>query len=351
MAELSPDSIPSTVDEKPVRQPRLLRTAVFWVVVVAGAVFTIIAIPYAISAIEAGDAEFWILLALALVADIRPVRPPSPIRRFTTFVLSSCFCFVILLLYGAAAAIVVETVAAAAAAVTMRLHVRSWALLTGRLACAFAAAGAVRYLLGVSGDEVRVQLGVVGVLGLAVIGLSFVAVNAAINVANAIVNGATRGEIAAQLRFEAVARGGVVAAAAMIATTSRAPVLLLLFIPIIGWTQLARLLSNQDQRLDHDSVTGLLSSQGLARAIMDRPREHDHEASSFGVSLIQLRGMPYVSRNVIRRSAEHILGSAAQRLYAAAQPGDLICRLSDNQFVIVRHGDSATNAVDRAGNV
>ncbi|HEY7176919.1 MAG TPA: GGDEF domain-containing phosphodiesterase, partial [Micromonosporaceae bacterium] len=295
------------------------------------------------------DAELWILVALALVADIRPIRPPAPIRRFTAFALSACFCFVILLLFGAPSAIVVETVAVTTAARTLRLNLRSWAFHTSRLACAFTAAGAVKQALGVSDDDVRAQLGAVGVLGLVLIAVTFVAVNCAISVANAIVSGATRGEIATQVRFEMLARGGVVAAAAMIATTSSAPALLLLFIPLLGWAQLARLLSNQDQRLDHDSVTGLLNGQGLAHAIVDLPR--DHMPPSFGVSLIQLRRMPYVSRNIIRRSAEHVLTGVAQRIRAASQPGDLIGRLSDNQFVIVRHNDSVTNAIDRAENV
>ncbi|HKE66577.1 MAG TPA: GGDEF domain-containing phosphodiesterase [Micromonosporaceae bacterium] len=331
------------------RRPRLMRATVFWVVVATGAAITLISIPFAIKPIAKADAEFWILVALALVADIRPVRPPAPIRRFTTFALSPCFCFVILLLFGAPSAIVVEAVAVTTAARALRLNLRSWAFHTSRLVCAFAAAGAVKNLLGVSDDEIRVQLGAIGVLGLAIIAFTFVAVSCAITLANAIVSGATRSEVATQLRFETLARGGVVAAAAMIATTSSAPALLLLFIPVVGWAQLARILSNQDQRLDHDSVTGLLSSQGLTHAIVDLPR--DRMPPSFGVSLIQLRRMPFVSRNIIRRSAEHVLTGVAQRIHAAADPGDLIGRLSDNQFVIVRHNDSVTNAIDRAENI
>jgi diguanylate cyclase (GGDEF)-like protein len=348
---LGPRSGFGAVDEGPVRRLRLMRMSVYWVVVAAGAGLTVAALPSAVAFMSGAEFEFWILVALALVADVRPVMLPAPMRRSTTFVVSVCFCFVILLLYGAPAAIVVEIGAVGVAARKLRLSAQSWAYLSARLVCSFAVAGAVRGALGVSGDEVRNPLGIAGVLGLALIAAAFVAVSCTISVARAVMSRATRSEIVMQLRFETLARGAVVVAAAVIATTPSAASLLLLFIPLFGWTQLARLLADQDRRREHDPITGLLSADGLAGALADLRRDRQQNAEWFGVSLIQLRGMPYVSRNVGQASAEHVMSAAAERLRNFSEPGDLIGRLSESEFVVVRPNLSAGGAIDSARGV
>ena len=268
-----------------------------------------------------------------------------------TFVVSVCFCFVILLLYGAAPAILVEIVAVGTAARRLHLNLRSWAYLTARLVCSFAVAGAVAEALYESAAEVRGPFGLVGVEDLALIALTFVAVSCVINLAGAVLARATREEIMAQLRFEVFARGSVVVLGVVIATTPSAWSLVLLFVPVLGWSQLSRVLADQDRRLEHDPVTGLLSQHGLAMEVTNMPREYDRENDWFGVILVQLRGLAYVSRNVGRDAAEHVMRVVAKRLRDGGRPGDRIARLSESQFVVLRTDFWNESALDGARGV
>jgi diguanylate cyclase (GGDEF)-like protein len=216
------------------------------------------------------------------------------------------------------------------------------------LVCSFAAAGLVARLLDVSREEVLSPLGLRGVLALVLIAFTFVAVSCAINVVGALSSRATRGEIVAQLRFEVVARGSVVVLGVIIATTPSPWALLLVFVPLVGWSQLARLLADQDERLEHDPVTGLLSRHGLEAAIVNLPRGRASDRDWYGLILIQLRGMAYVSRNFGRGAAEHMMNAVAERLRGVARPDDLLCRLAESQFVLVRSDLADETVVDAA---
>jgi diguanylate cyclase (GGDEF)-like protein len=321
---------------------------VYWVIVGTGVALTVVTVPFTVAFMVSAPAEFWILVLLALAADVRPVRLPPAMRRSTTFVVSVCFCFVILLFYGIAPAIVAETVAVGSSARRLHLSLRSWAYLTARLVCSFAAAGVVARLVHVSREDFVAPLGMGGVLDLALIAFTFVAVSCAINVAGAYSSGATRGEIAGQLRFEVLARGSLVVAGLTIASTPSPWALLLLFVPLVGWSQLARLLADRDTRLEHDPVTGLLSRHGLEAVMVNLPREHSSDRDWYGLILVQLSGMAYVSRDFGRGSAEHMMHETAERLRSAARPDDLLCRLSDSQFLILRSGLADETIVDGA---
>ena len=348
MSDLAQQSGSHAFDEAHADQLRRVAASVYWVVVVAGVALTTVAVPLAVVFMASAEAEFWILVALALSADIRPVRLPPLVRRSTTFVVSVCFCFVILLLYGVGPAIVVQVVAVAVTARRLRLNWRSWSYLTARLVCSFAAAGVAARLLGLSRSEIHSALGIAGVLELATVAAVFVAVSCAINVAGALSSRATRSEVATQLRFELIARGSVLVLGAIIATTPSAWSLLLLFVPIIGWSQLARALADQDRRLEVDARTGLLSRHGVAVAMLEFPREHSRETDWFVLTLIQLRGLAYVSRNFGQEVVESLLTEVAGHLRDVARPGDLIGRMSESQFVIVSSDFAVESAIDGA---
>ena len=162
--------------------------------------------------------------------------------------------------------------------------------------------------------------------------------------------GDSQGDVA-QLRFEVLARGSVVVLGVVIATTPSAWSLVLLFVPVLAWSQLSRVLADQDRRLEHDPVTGLLRQHGLAMEVTNMPREYDRENDWFGVILVQLRGMAYVSRNVGRDAAEHVMRVVAQRLRDGGRPGDRIARLSESQFVVLRSDFWNESVLDGARSV
>ncbi len=349
VSERAPHQVAQEVDKAPaVGARRFWASAAYWLVLAAGAVVTLVAIPFTAVFLSSSEATFWVLAALAVAADIRPVRLPPPLRRSTTFVVSMCFCFAILLLWGTGPAVVVQVAAVAVAGRRLHLNWWAWAYLTSRLVISFAAAGLVARVLGVSGLEERLPLSGSRVLDLTLVALVFLAVSCTISVVGALLSGATLGEVAAQVRFEVLARGSVLVLGAVIATTASVWSLLLLFVPIVGWSQLARLLSDQDRQLEHDPVTGLLSRHGLEVAMLYLPREHRRDTDWFAVILVQLRGMAYVSRNFGRNTVEHLMITVTSRLQEAARPSDLIGRLSDSQFMLLRSGVSSEEAADAA---
>ena len=109
LTELDPGSASPSLDETRAARLRGVAATAYWVVVAAGAVLAVVAMPSAVASLASADAGLLILAALALAADVRPVRLPPSAGRSMTFVVSVCFCFVILLLYGAAPAILVRS--------------------------------------------------------------------------------------------------------------------------------------------------------------------------------------------------------------------------------------------------
>jgi diguanylate cyclase (GGDEF)-like protein len=299
-------------------------------------VVTVVAVPFAIASMSSAPAEFWVLAGLALVADIQPVRLPAPARGWATFVVSICFCFATLLLYGAAAAIVVQVLAVSLAARRLHLNLGVAAFLAARLVCSFAVAGLIGTALGVTGVESRNLLDSDDIVRVFVIIVAFVAVSSAINACWALCSGATGREIARQIRFEVVARGSALVLGMVIATAPSASSVALVFIPLLGWSQLVRVLTDQNVRLEHDPVTGLLSRHGLDVEMLNLPRSQRNAADDFAIAVIQLGGIGYISQSFGRDAVEHMLVAAAGRLRAVTRPGDLIGRLSDSQIVVVR---------------
>jgi diguanylate cyclase len=327
---------------------RLLSVTTFWLVVAVGAVLSLVAVPFAIRSMLSAPAELWVLAALASVADSRPVRLPAPARGWTTFAVSVCFCFPVLLLFGTADAIVVQVVSVSVAALRLHLHKGAAAFLAARLACSLAVAGLAGSLLGLTRADFASPLTVEGIGRVVVMIVAFVAVSCAINAGQALSSGATGREIAAQLRFEVLARGSALILGTVIATVPSVGSLSLVLVPLLGWSRLARWLRDQDEQLEHDPVTGLLSRHGLDVALLNLPRSHPRAPDDFAVVVIQLGGVGHISRTFGRGAVEHMLVAATGHLRRVTGPSDLIGRLSDSQMVVVRPNQPSAGAEDAA---
>jgi diguanylate cyclase len=348
MSELPTSAIwPSPAASSTGRRPLRLAVVAFWLVVVAGAALTAAALPTAIAFSTSAPPEFWVLAALALVADLTPFRLPPPARRSTIFLVSVCFCFAIALLYGAPPAMIVQVLAVGAAVPRLHLRWPSSAFLTAGLICSLAAAGWVASLMPVYAAGMPRPY-VKAVLVAAMVMLTFLVVTLAISVIGALISGATRGEVVGQLRIEVLARSSVlVVGLAIVAVPSQWSIALLV-VPLIGWYELARRLEDQERRLEHDPVSGLLSRRGLSAAMSAVPREHSRETEYVALIVVQLRGMAYVSRTFGPIATEQLVVAAADLLRAGARADDVIGQLSESQFAVLRpapvNGDSIRDA-------
>ncbi|MGE5156449.1 MAG: putative bifunctional diguanylate cyclase/phosphodiesterase, partial [Betaproteobacteria bacterium] len=311
---------------------------VYLVLVATGAVLAVLALRSVPAFLTVAPEDFWVLAAFALIADIRPFPLPAMSRRASVFVVSISFCFAILLLWGPAAAIVVQVPAALVVAVRLRLGSYRFGLLATRLVCSLAAAGLAtelftRPILSPNGD-----LDQVDILSVIVPAAAFLVVSVTIGAIGGWLLQVSPKEIAAQLRFDILGRGALLLVAPVLVTAPRGWSVVLLAIPLLGWIQLARMLGDQDRRLNHDPVTGLLSGRGLAVAAAGEPRDTSKESDWLGLLLIQLRGIGYVSGSLGRSASERVLAATATRLRALTERGDHVGRLSDDQFVVLRPG-------------
>ncbi len=356
MSDLGPHTVsPSfTAWRSPDWRSRVAAPVTFWAVVAAGAGLTIAAVPAAIAFVPSAPGEFWVLAALALAAAFTPFRLPPPARRTVTFAVSACFCFAIALLFQTGPAIAVQALVAAVAAHRLALRWPSWALLTARLVCSLAVAGWVAGVLrasvvGTGGVHERPTfLKVLGVAGVAAV---FLVVSLAITVLTAVLADAPRAELMGQLRIEAIAQGSVLLVGLVVVSTPTKWELALLVVPMIGWFQVARLLQDQEHRLAADPVTGLLSARGLTSTVSSLARGPDHERRGFLLIVVQLRGIPSITRTLGHGVAEGVVVAAAHRLRAAAKSGDYLGQLPDSQFVIVRTEHVAEDAMSAARRV
>jgi diguanylate cyclase (GGDEF)-like protein len=334
-------------DKAEVRLRRLAVTG-YWFFVLAGLALTVGALPSAIAAMSSAPAQLWVEAALACLVDLRPIRLPAAMRSWATFVVSVCFCFPIMLLFGIAPAIVIQVLAVLLAARPLRLNPRAAAFLAARLVCSLAVAAQVAALAGVTSTDFRSPLTGAAAGGILLTIVAFVAVSSGINLGQALSSGATRGEIAVQLRFEVLARGSAVVLGTVIATIPSVWSVSLVFVPLLGWSQLTRALAEQDTRLEHDQVTGLLSRYGLYVAMHNLPRPHRRAPDAFAVIVIKLRGIEYIGRAFGRDAVDHVLQATARRLQHATGPDDLAGRVSDDQLLVIRPHQPAESAEDAA---
>jgi EAL domain-containing protein (putative c-di-GMP-specific phosphodiesterase class I)/GGDEF domain-containing protein/anti-anti-sigma regulatory factor len=275
-------------------------------------------------------------LALAVAADIVPFRLPPPARRTTTFLLSPAFCFSILMLYPPANGVIAQLLAIAVAAPRLHLRWPSLAFLTARLVCSFAAAGwaadvlrgptqQVKYIPGP--DDIRVAVPVA---------LVFLGVTLVISLVGALLSDATRHEIWGQVRIEVVARCSVLLIGVIIVSTPTLWSHLLLFVPLLGWYQLSRLLARRERQLAHDPESGLLSRLGMAYAVAALPRVHRQDLNWYELIVVELRGLAHIRRSLGQDVAKTATIGAAERLRADSGSADKLGQLSESQFLVLR---------------
>jgi EAL domain-containing protein (putative c-di-GMP-specific phosphodiesterase class I)/GGDEF domain-containing protein len=349
MSELAPYMVwPPFAGPRNQRLRRVAASATFFGVVAVAAVLTAVAAWQGLGQLRAMSGEFWVLAALAVVADVVPFRLPPPARRTTTFLFSPCFCFAIMLLYPPASAIVIQVVAIAVAA--PRLHMRwpALAFLTARLVCSLAFAGWVDDLLGVRTADIRDHPSLAADIGAVVVALNFLAVTVLISVAGALLSSATRPEILRQLRVEVLARGSVLLIGVVIVSVPTAWSRSLLAVPLVGWWGLAHLLEDRQRRLGHDPVTGLYSRDGVAFAFEALPRIGHHDVDAWALIVVELRAIAQLRRTSGDVLVEHLTRALASRMRAVAPDRDRFGQLSETHFVVLRPVPADRDALDVA---
>ncbi|SNT65501.1 diguanylate cyclase (GGDEF) domain-containing protein [Asanoa hainanensis] len=301
------------------------------------------------------QAGFWILAAIAIASDLRPVAEWDRRHPGSAVFLSICFSFGILLIWGLAPAVVVQATANVLGCARSRVPVRDATLVVVRNCGGLAAAAGVLRLTGVG--PLRRAEGVDG----STVGQVVLAVAAALVVSYGILIVADRITTGRPWRttfnrglgLNVLASTSLLFLGPVIVAEPRGWTFALLLLPIGALNELVHLVDRQTRALRQDALTGVLSQRGL-EGVVARLLGRDEERSrptEFAFLLFHGSRLRTISESYGRRISDRILVEVSNRLRETLGPGDEIGRLEGNEFGIVlaghREPDAAVAAARR----
>jgi diguanylate cyclase (GGDEF)-like protein len=293
-------------------------------------------------------AEFWVLAALAVVADVRPFPPPGAARRFATVFVSTCFTFAIMLLWGAGPAIVVQIVAVVGASLRLRHSLAQTVFIAVRFSLALLAAEAVLELSALPPFARAVQLDRTDVLAVLAAASAWFVVNYAILAVGLRrgSHGSWRHTLTRTFGYELLSTGALLLLAPILVSVPSGWMVLLVAVPLVAVNQLGRISSEQEEQLRHDQLTGLLNRRALRDEVDDLTAPGVRAAASgggppFALLLLDLDRFKDVNDALGHSVGDRLLAAVAQRLTLSVRHSDLVARLGGDEFAVL-----APNVVD-----
>lgn len=311
-------------------------------VCVAGGLALILWFPSAWAALVSGPREYWLLGALAVIADLLPFSFSSD-RRPPTVYVSVALTFAIVLLWGIGPALVVQAVATTVAASRMRLPPTSALFTAARLLLALVAAGWVVDIVGPTAFGIGYRINRRQFLAIFAPALAWLCVSAGLI-------GALRylrsppGRRLLTMRttaYEFLAHGALLLLAPIIVTAPTGFAIALFLIPLLGLNHLFRLVRAQTRQLRQEPATGALTASGLVSAAEDLIARDEFapsgspSAQRFGLILIRLDRIGPTTDTFGRGPAVRLLAEAARRIRETAGEGALVARLGSDEFVVL----------------
>ncbi len=286
--------------------------------------------------------EFWILLAVAVLAEVRPFMAPGAARRMTAVHLSLCFTFAIMLLWGPVPAVVVQSIAIMTAEFRQRLGWSRAALTASRMALALFAADAVFSRVGPPTLGLGDRLTESDVIAVLVAAGAWFVVNYVLVTLEIRMRfrAPWRQVFTRTLAHELLSTGALLLLAPFLISAPTGWVFALVLVPVIAVSQMARLSDEQEALVRLDPLSGLLSRRALAaeitELIADARRHRGHEAENqFALMIIDLDRFKNVNDALGHAVGDQLLTEVARRLADLVRPGDIVSRLGGDEFAVV----------------
>ncbi len=279
---------------------------------------------------------FWIIAALALVGELRPVRTSGFFDPQGT-VTSTGYVFAILYVWGLWPAVVLH--AAATTLSELQKHKPPWKLFfnVGQYALSIGSAALVLHAVGLGGGLAEAGRGLRGS------DLPWVVATWVIwfLVNNALVSGLAQEsgrtfwtEFADDIWFYVVTTAAVLALSPLIVLAASASgwYIPLLLIPMFAVHKAAKLSLVEQHQALHDSLTGLPNRKYLHRIL-------DHAINSpgqepFALAILDLDRFKEVNDTLGHAVGDRLLELVAKRIRGALRPGDTVARLGGDEFAL-----------------
>ncbi len=290
---------------------------------------------------------FWIMAALAVLADARPVTLPG---RWNTAAIypSICFTFAIMLIYGTAPAVIVQCLAVIVS--SWRLRHAAWRAVfnMGQYACAIGLAHLVYTYIVETDPENRILA--IFVAAAAWFAAKYLTTALAIYFRDRV---AWWPMVLGPLPLEALTTGALLmlAPAAMMNAQRRPEFLIAFVLPLIAVRRLAIMTAQQRHLANVDPLTGLANRKALIAEVTCAAANHSHRAvqgdpeQGFALLVIDLDRFKRVNDALGHEVGDRLLIAVGDRLASTvrSRPGDLVARLGGDEFAVVakRLGDPA----------
>ncbi len=287
----------------------------------------------------AGHPLFWVIAALALVGELRPIITPGK-SASDSGATSLTFCFAALLYWGFPTAALIRCVTTLVVALTCRqapfraaFNAAQFMLSLGLAAVVMEAAGLRPMPLApwvLTGPE----LGAVGLAALVYFVCNFLLVSVAVAVHE-------RTPVLATLRkalpYQAFANLVLLSAAPLVVVVmARSVLLVLLFLlPLAAvYANAAMSLQREHQAL-HDELTGLPNRTLLTRRTTEALAGVARSGGLAGFLLLDLDRFKEVNDTLGHPVGDGLLRIIAHRLTRSVRPGDIVARLGGDEFAVL----------------
>lgn len=328
------------------------RLALVWVVVAAGGVIVLWAVPATVRFLPHAPSGFWAMAVAAMVVDVPLFGSAGRDDLRIRSTLSVCFTFAIFALFGAAPAIVVQAIAGAITAIGQRYYPPASLYFVARLVCATFVAELVLDLV-TSGPITTTGAGLNGGDLAAFVGLALVwlLVNYGLLVAARVtVSPGGFRQAASEVRFDLLATGAAILVVSPLLASIAGWAKVLMVAPLIIWNRLSREQMHHEAQLAREPVSGLLNRQGLdvgMKAITRMDVGGGDQPRPFGVVVVSSDALLTINRTLGREMYERVATVVSQRMIDAYGP-DQVARLSGEGVVILMPDLTEDDALQHA---
>jgi diguanylate cyclase (GGDEF)-like protein len=282
---------------------------------------------------------FWVIAALVVVGEVRPIVTPGKSGPDAP-VVSLAFGFAALLFWGFPVAALLRVVSTALVGAAKRRAPHRIAFNGAQFTLGLGAAGLALALAGVHPSPGRpwlpsgAGLPQVALAAIAYFAVNFMLVGTAVALHSRAPYFRT---LRANLPYQAFANFVLLSAAPLIAVVvSRSPLLLVLFLlPLTAVYINAEISMQREHQAHHDELTGLSNRKLLVRKTEEALAEADRSGRTVGFLLLDLDRFKEVNDTLGHPAGDRLLCLVAHRLTHSVRPGDIVARLGGDEFAVL----------------